>query len=151
MAQKPSYSRNSREVKFPSSTWMHHQQQQRLLLWRSLQSRSHVNSLQSVGTVRSLQVSPQSAVLKPPHHVWSPDYLRPAETRTAPQRPAETRREFWPVSFRRVCSERCAAGTDSSLCSVKFCWCQTEVLSDVQDLFLIHRTEPEVRSGRSPV
>lgn len=86
VAQKPSYSRNSREVKFPSSTWMHHQQQQRLLLWRSLQSRSHVNSLQSVGTVRSLQVSPQSAVLKPPHHVQGPDYLRPAETRRDPQR-----------------------------------------------------------------
>lgn len=34
---------------------------------------------------------------------WTPQ--NPAQNRTAPQRPAEFRTEFWPVSLRRVCSE----------------------------------------------
>lgn len=104
--------RSSRELKFSSSTWMYQQQQQRLLLWRSLQSSSHVN-ITAVCRYRPeppgepTPSCPEAAASRPgsgltelrrtPH--------RTAQPRTDPHSPAESRTEFWPVSLRRVCSE----------------------------------------------
>lgn len=142
--------RSSRELKFSSSTWMHQQQQQRLLLWRSLQSSSHVNitavcryrpeppgepTLSCPEAAASRPGSGLTELRRTPH--------RTAQPRRTPQRPAQSSDRWVLDGF--VLKWCAAAGTDSSLCSVKFCWCQTEVHSDVQDLFLILRTEPEVR------